>query len=282
MSGPDGGDGGTAEASEGRGGSPEGAPSPAATLERRGALGILTLCDPGRRNPLSAQMRDDVLRLLDEAGRDTAIRVIVINGAGGVFCAGGDVSTMGALTRETGRARIERSQVVARAIVQASKPVIAAVEGWAAGAGLSLAACCDIVVAAEDARFVAAFGKVGLMPDLGALWALPARMGVGGARRLLMMNDQLTGKEALGLGLVDRVVPPGQALEAALREGARLAEGPPLALAAIKRVLAAYPQGLEQVLLAEADLQSGLFASEDLHEGLEAYREKRPPRFEGR
>lgn len=255
---------------------------PAAIFERRGALGVLTLHDPQRRNPLSTQMRDDVVRLLDAADRESAIRAIVINGAGGVFCAGGDVSTMGALTRETGRARIERSQGVARAIVQANKPVIAAVEGCAAGAGLSLAACCDVVVAAEDARFIPAFGKVGLMPDLGALWSIPARMGVAGARRLLMMSDVLSGREALGLGLVDRVVPSGQALDAALREGERLAEGSPLALAAIKRVLAAYPQVLEQVLLTEAELQSDLFASEDLREGLAAYQEKRPPRFRGR
>ena len=254
----------------------------AAMFERRGALGVLTLYDPQRRNPLSVQMRDDIVRLLDEADRESAIRAVVINGAGGVFCAGGDVSTMGTLTRETGRERIERSQGVTRAIVQANKPVIAAVEGCAAGAGLSLAACCDVVVAAEDARFIPAFGKVGLMPDLGALWSIPARMGVAGARRLLMMSETLSGREAFGLGLVDRVVPSGQALDAALREGERLAEEAPLALAAIKRVLAAYPQALEQVLLTEAELQSDLFASEDLREGLAAYEEKRPPRFRGR
>ena len=254
----------------------------AAIFERRGALGVLTLYDPQRRNPLSAQMRDDIVRLLDEADRESAIRAVVINGAGGVFCAGGDVSTMGTLTRETGRERIERSQGVARAIVQANKPVIAAVEGCAAGAGLSLAACCDVVVAAEDARFIPAFGKVGLMPDLGALWSIPARMGVAGARRLLMMSETLSGREAFGLGLVDRVVPSGQALDAALREGERFAEEAPLALAAIKRVLAAYPQAFEQVLLTEAELQSDLFASEDLREGLAAYEEKRPPRFRGR
>ena len=138
------------------------------------------------------------------------------------------------------------------------------------------------MVAAEDARFIPAFGKVGLMPDLGALWSIPARMGVAGARRLLMMSETLSGREAFGLGLVDRVVPSGQALDAALREGERFAEEAPLALAAIKRVLAAYPQAFEQVLLTEAELQSDLFASEDLREGLAAYEEKRPPRFRGR
>ena len=255
---------------------------PKALFERTDSIGVLTLCDPGRRNPLSAPMRDGVMRLLYEADREPAIRVIVVTGAGGAFCAGGDVSTMGTLTRKTGHARVERSQGLARAIVSASKPVIAAVEGHAAGAGLSLAACCDIVVAAENACFVAAFGKVGLMPDLGALWAVPARIGVGAARRLLMTNGTLSGREAFDLGLVDRVTPPGKALDVALSEAARLAEGPPLALSAIKRVLAAYPQGLDDVLLTEAELQSELFVSEDLHEGLEAYREKRPPRFKGR
>ena len=147
---------------------------------------------------------------------------------------------------------------------------------------MSLAACCDVVVAAENACFIAAFGKVGLMPDLGALWAVPARMGVGGARRLLMMNDTLSGREAFALGLVDRVTPPGEALDVALSEAERLAEAPPLALSAIKRVLAAYPQALDHVLAVEAVLQSDLFVSEDLHEGLDAYREKRPPRFKGR
>jgi enoyl-CoA hydratase/carnithine racemase len=251
-------------------------------IDREGAVAVLTLDDPERRNPLSPRLRDRLLQSLHAVLDDDTVRVVVVTGAGDVFCAGGDLTSMGELDRESGRARLGRSQAVVRTIVHADKPVIAAVEGAAAGAGLSLAASCDVVVAAADARFTAAFGQVGLMPDLGALWAVPGRVGVGTARRLLMLGDTVDGAEAVALGLADRLAEPGAALEAARAEAARLAEGSPLALRAIKRVLAAHPQQLAEVLAAEAELQSELFASDDLREGLAAFRQRRRPRFSGR
>lgn len=250
-------------------------------IERDGPVAVVTLNDPERRNPLSPPLRERLLDVLGHAFDDEAVRAVVLTGAGEVFCAGGDLASMAALDRESGRARLERSQQVTRTIVGAPKPVIAAVEGAAVGAGLSLAASCDVVVAAADARFTAAFGQVGLMPDLGALWAIPARAGVSTARRLLMLGDTLDGAQAVEAGLADRLAEPGDALAIANDEARRLARASPLALAAIKRVLAAHPQPLDDVLNAEAELQAELFASQDLREGLAAFRQRRQPRFNG-
>lgn len=257
-------------------------PAALVTASVSGAVSLVTLNDPERRNPLSPALRDALLDTLETALDDHAVRAVILAGAGGSFCAGGDIASMHALDRESGRARIERSQALIRAIVTARKPVIAAVEGVAAGAGLSLAAACDVVVAASDARFMAAFGQIGLMPDLGALWSVPARTGLGAARRLLMLGDAVDGAEAVEIGLADRLAPPGETLTVATAEARRLADAPPLALAAMKRVLAAHPQPLEAVLHAEAGHQAGLFASDDLREGLAAFRDRRAPRFRGR
>jgi enoyl-CoA hydratase/carnithine racemase len=250
-------------------------------IEREGPVAIVTLNDPERRNPLSPTLRERLLDVLAHAFADEDVRAVVLTGAGDVFCAGGDLGSMGELDRESGRARLQRSQQVTRTIVGGAKPVIAAVEGAAAGAGLSLAASCDVVVAAADARFTAAFGQVGLMPDLGALWAVPGRVGVATARRLFMLGDSIDGAEAVATGLADRLAEPGRALASAREEARRLALASPLALAAIKRVLAAHPQPLDDVLNAEAELQAELFASRDLREGLAAFRQRRQPRFNG-
>lgn len=252
------------------------------TASVSGAVAVLTLNDPERRNPLSPDLRDALLAALDRSMADQTVRAVLVVGAGGSFCAGGDIATMADLTRESGRVRLERSQALIRRIAGAPKPVIAAVEGVAAGAGLSLAAACDVVVAAADARFTAAFGQLGLMPDLGALWSVPARTGLGAARRLLMLGDAADGAEALRIGLADRLAAPGSALETAMETALGLAEAAPLALAAIKTVLAEHPQTLEAVLRAEAAQQAELFASGDLREGLEAFRNRRAPTFRGR
>jgi enoyl-CoA hydratase/carnithine racemase len=154
------------------------------------------------------------------------------------------------------------------------------VEGIAFGAGFSLAAACDYVVAAESARFGASFGKVGLMADAGLCWTLPQRVGAARARDILLTCRDVNGEEALAIGLVDQLVPTGTALQHALASGERYAATAPLSLAATKRVLDG-KASLDAVLEAEASEQPQLTLSQDYAEGRAAFREKRPAIFRG-
>lgn len=250
--------------------------------ERRGAVAVLTLNEPAKRNALSLDLREALHDALVEAGDDAAVRAIVLAGADGCFCAGGDLRSMADLDATGGRARLKRAHRLVRQIVRGEKPVIAAVEGHAVGAGLSLAAACDVVIAASDAQFAGGFAKVGLMPDLGALWTVPARVGTGATRRIFFLNESLDGMEAERIGLADKVVEPGQALTAALAAAEGLAGAAPLSIAMAKAVLARAPQNLDALLDAEADAQAVLFTSADFREGLAAFLEKRQAGFAGR
>jgi enoyl-CoA hydratase/carnithine racemase len=262
--------------------SPDAAGDAPVLVERRGAVCLLTLNRPKTRNALSLPMREALHDRLAEAMAEEAVRAIVIVGAENSFCAGGDLRSMEGVTPPAARTRLRRAHRLVRLIGRGDTPVIAAVAGDAAGAGLSLAAACDLVVSAEDARYSAAFGRVGLMPDLGALWTVPARIGTGAARRLLLLGEPFDGPEALRTGLADKLVPPGEALDAALAAADRLAAGAPLAVAAVKEMLARAPQALDALLDGEAEAQAVLFASEDFAEGRQAFLEKRKPRFTGR
>ena len=248
------------------------------TEARDGAVAILTLNYPARRNALSLPLRAALVAALDRIEPDRDIRAIVVTGAGGTFCSGGDISSMGHKDVAAGRERFRTSHRLIRMFAQSSKPIVAAVEGWAAGAGISLACCCDTIVAAEDARFVCSFNKVGLMADLGLLHLLPARIGHGAAKQIILYGETFGAGDAARVGLVDHVVAPGRALEAALERAHRFDAMAPLPLAMTRRFLA---QGLEAALDLERDLQLSLFQSADHDEGARAFMEKRAPRFTG-
>ncbi|QPC43091.1 enoyl-CoA hydratase/isomerase family protein [Kaustia mangrovi] len=251
-------------------------------VERYGAVAVLTLNEPAKRNALSLRLREALHDELEAVLADPSVRVIVLTGAEGCFCAGGDLSSMGDLDGPGGRARLKRAHRLVRQLVRGEKPVIAAVEGYAVGAGLSLAAACDLVITARDAHYAGGFAKVGLMPDLGALWTVPARAGTGATRRIFFLGETLDGEEAERVGLADQVVEPGHALEEALRAADRLVAAAPLAIAMAKATLARAPQGLDALLDGEADGQAVLFTTEDFHEGVTAFLEKRKATFSGR
>jgi 2-(1,2-epoxy-1,2-dihydrophenyl)acetyl-CoA isomerase len=175
--------------------------------------------------------------------------------------------------------RMERTHQLVRTLAKFSKPVVAAIEGWAAGAGLSLALCCDFVVAAADARFVASFGNIGLIGDLGLLHTLPRRVGEAWARRILLLGETLDTTLAERIGIVQEVVPAGGARDAAQGWAARLAERAPLAVASTKALLA---EGLDALLDREREQQAMLLLTEDHAEGKAAFAAKRAPRFAGR
>ena len=256
------------------------APTPGIHLReaRDGAVLTLTLDYPARRNALAIPLRERMAAVLEAAEGDPSVRAIVVTGAGGTFCSGGDISGMDVSTALGGRERLRRAHRVIRLMAAGSKPVVAAVEGWCVGAGLSVACACDTIVAAEDARFTAGFGKVGLMPDLGLPYTLPARIGAGRAKQLFLFHKQIGAAEAERIGLVDEVVPPGEALPVALERAHFLAAQAPAPMALTKAMLAA---GLDAALEVERHYQTTLFLSADHAEGRAAFLGKREPTFTG-
>lgn len=246
--------------------------------DRQGATAILTLDYPARRNALAMEMRARMVEALDALESDRDVRAIVVTGAGGTFSAGGDISGMNATDLAAGRDRFRLTHLLVSAMVNHAKPIVAAVEGWCVGAGLSLALCCDTIVAASDARFAAGFGKVGLIADLGLPHTLPRRVGEGRAKQILLYGEQIAADHAERIGLVDHVVPPGLALDKALERAALFAEAAPLPVALTKAFLA---RGLADALALERDYQSALFTTADHAEGKAAFLGKRKPAFTG-
>ncbi len=249
--------------------------------EDRDAVRIVTLNRPEIRNAIDLPLRIALAESLEQAAADESVRAIVLTGSGGAFCSGGDISTMERQTRERTIPRAQAAQRVVRAIWGTDKPVVAAVEGPAYGAGTALALACDRIVSAADATYATTFTAVGLAGDMGVFASLPARVGAARARQMMMLPKPISGSEGLAIGLVDAVVEPGKALESALADCQRLAAGPPLALGVIKRMLSGEPRHPLTVLELEVGHQADLFDSADFAEGVAAFREKRRPEFRG-
>jgi 2-(1,2-epoxy-1,2-dihydrophenyl)acetyl-CoA isomerase len=247
------------------------------------AVRTVTLNRPEKRNAIDIELRIALAEAIESADADPAIRAIIVTGAGRVFCAGGDISTMERMPAERALDRIRLVQSVIRAIWATPKPVLAAVEGSAYGAGTALAVACDRVVAAHDATFATTFTNVGLAGDTGISISLPARVGVARARQMLMLPAPISAPEALEMGLIDSVVEPGQALGSARRDARRLAAGPQRAYGVIKALLA-NPGIIDpiELLEREAVCQSELFDTDDFAEGIAAFRQKRQPVFGAR
>ena len=214
--------------------------------ETLGPVSVLTLNYPERRNALSLDMRSAVADALVEAMADPALRAIVLTGQGEHFCSGGDIAGMKAADSLAARARVQDLQRIARVIVEGDKPVIAAVEGFAAGAGLSLVAACDIVVAARSARFACSFNRLGLVPDLGAAWFLPMRVGMGRARHIMLTGDTFDAEAAERWGLVEILTETGGARARAVELASHIAaDAAPLSNAFAKGLLARMPTSLD-------------------------------------
>jgi 2-(1,2-epoxy-1,2-dihydrophenyl)acetyl-CoA isomerase len=248
-----------------------------------GGVATIALNRPAALNALTIPMKERLLAALDEAGRDPAVRAVVLTGSGRAFCAGQDLRERLAPDPPSFDDELRlRYNPIVRAIRDLPQPVIAAVNGVAAGAGASLAFACDLRIAAEEASFVLAFGRIGLVPDTGATWTLPRLVGAARAAEIALLGEVVSAADAVRIGLVSRVVPASDlAAEAAAMAG-RLAGLAPGATTATKRLLAgAFDLKLDEALEAEAEAQAAAGSHPDHAEGLAAFVEKRPPRFGG-
>ncbi|MGF6415534.1 enoyl-CoA hydratase/isomerase family protein [Paraburkholderia sp. MM5482-R1] len=251
-------------------------------VTREGPVAIVTLNNPRRRNAMGRQMRqllrDTMHRLMVD---DPDSRAIVLTGAGEHFCAGADISEMTQRTILQSREILAESCVVVREMQAGPKPVVAAVEGVAFGAGLSLAVATDYVVAASNARFCAAFLRVGLIPDTGILWTLPKRIGMARAREMLSLATEIDGDKAGTIHLANEVVGPGTARAKAIEVARGLADLPPLGVALLKDALTNAATTMEGALRAEIDYQPILRQSKDHQAACKAFMEKTKPIFTG-
>ena len=249
-------------------------------VEHRGAIAILTLNMPKKRNILSAELVRDLAKTLIDLQDDGRTRALVLTGSPN-FCAGGDLGGMAGPVLDM-RRTMQTGHRIARGLVGSSLPAVAAVEGNAYGAGFSIALACDFVVADENTTFCAAFAKVGLIPDSGLIWTLPQRVGIGVAREIMMLSEPIKGRRAHEIGLVDRFCETGGVLEKAIGLAERLARAAPAAIATTKAMLSRLPFDLDTLLAWEVDAQPLLLGSEDFREGRSAFMDKRTPDFTGR
>lgn len=251
-------------------------------VERDGSIAILTLNNPARRNAFALPVRQAFLvRLRELMAVEDPCRAIVVTGSGNCFCSGGDISEMKQRTPLEYRQRNQLVLDIYKLMVSGPKPMVAAVEGFAIGAGLSLAAASDYVVTADNARYSAGFVKVGLLPDTGLFWTLSQKVGAGRARELILLASDFDGRKAHEIGLANQLVGAGQTLPAALEVARRLIAMPPLALAMMKAALADGCATLERAYETEINLQPILRRSADHKEAVKAFLEKRKPVFTG-
>jgi 2-(1,2-epoxy-1,2-dihydrophenyl)acetyl-CoA isomerase len=250
-----------------------------------GAIATITLDRPDALNALTVELKVALRRAVEAAGADDAVRAVVLTGAGRAFCVGQDLREH-ADSLEAGDAELttvrEHYNPIVRALADLPKPVVAAVNGMAAGAGASLAFACDFRLAADSAGFLMAFARVGLGPDTGASWTLQRLVGHGRATAMLMLAEPVSAAQALEMGLVNGVVPAADLAGAAAELARRLAAGPTVAYAGIKHALAvAAASDLQTALDTEAEVQARCGGTDDHRNATRAFLNKQQPTFQG-
>lgn len=265
-------------------------PAPAGPVlleERHESIATLVLNRPDKLNALNAELSTALNAALERIAADDAVRVVVVTGAGRAFCSGGD---LGAIGKGRERGQTAELQPILRAGMQMvlkmrmmPQPVIAAVNGPAAGAGMNVALAADIRIAADAATFGQNFARVGLFPDYGGIYFLPELVGPSVAAEMFYTGEMIDAQTALRLGIVNRVVPAAE-FEAEVKTLAqKIAQGPPIPIRAVKKALfASQKEALAKALDHEVEQQMKCFYSEDCGEGVRAFLEKRPPKFIGK
>jgi 2-(1,2-epoxy-1,2-dihydrophenyl)acetyl-CoA isomerase len=257
-------------------------------VEKHDQVTLLTLNRPDKLNAFNDELTKELQKSLDEVASDPNARALVITGAGRGFCSGQDLQNRNFGSKETksislGESIRRRYNPIIIKIRRMEKPIIAAVNGVAAGAGASLAFACDFRIVADSVSFIQSFTKIGLVPDSGSTFFLPRLIGVTKAFELMLSADKLDATSAKDLGLVNKVVPANEVLKESLQLAATLSSGPTKAFGLTKRAInrALFPD-LEELLDHEAELQEIAGQSEDFKEGVAAFIEKRPPVYRGR
>ena len=251
------------------------------TLDRRGGALRITLNRPEVLNALSLDLLDELGDALVGPAAQGDVRAVLITGAGRGFSAGADLAVT-PVDADIGPLLERHYHPVVAAIGRLEKPVIAGVNGVAAGAGLSLAVACDLRIASSEARFALGFTGIGLVMDAGCSYFLPRLVGIGRTMELALSNRRLETQEALRMGLVERELPAEGFADAVFKAAVEIAQGPTLAYALVKRELqATLDNDLQSQLLLEAAAQASAAASRDAREGVNAFREKRQPTYEG-
>lgn len=255
-------------------------------VDDRDGVRTFTLNRPEAYNSLTVPLKESLRDALTETAVDPKVRAVVLTGAGKAFCAGQDLKEhVAALTADDPtpfHTVAEHYNPIVRAITSMPKPVIAAVNGMAAGAGASFAYACDLRIMARSAKFLMAFATIGLTADSGASWTLPRLIGYGRAMELMLLAKPVTSDQALSMGMVTEVVEDGEALSAAQELASRMATGPTTGYAKIKEaLLTAAGADLEKALATEEAAQSTLGKTTDHREAVDAFVAKRPPTFTG-
>lgn len=248
-------------------------------------VATVTLNRPDAMNALNMDLKLDLANAIDEVANDPTVRCVVFTGAGRAFSAGGDIGEME--LNDSPVSSRNRLQVLLRDVfiplAEMEKPTIAAINGHAHGAGLSLALACDLILAADEAVMSCAFSKLGLLPDCGALYFLPRRLPMSTAKELIFTGRRFTASEALEMHLINRVVPAVELLETAQSLGRELASGPTVALGLAKRILdQSLQSSLHEVSALEALSQAVLYTTSDHLAAREAFKSKSKPTFTGR
>lgn len=253
-------------------------------LEKNNGIATITLNRPEAMNSLNKELVDEFIATLTVIKDDPEIRTVILTGAGKAFCAGGDLFYLASLTEPIVAHRfIAQAGKIIGLIMGMEKPVIAMVNGVAAGAGFNIAMACDIVIAAKSAKFVQSFSKVGLVPDCGGFYLLPRVVGMHKAKELMFTADLIDAETALKLGVLNSVVEEAELGAAVNKMAARLAAGAPVALTFIKKMVNR-SDGLDlaSTLAFEEDMQCICMQTADHQEGVKAFKEKRPPVFQGK
>ncbi len=256
-----------------------------------GAVRTLNLNRPAALNSFTTQLHEALMAELEAAANDASVRCVVLTGAGRAFCAGQDLAdpsvapdpTPGAAPKDLGHVISAYYAPLVARLRSMPVPVIAAVNGVAAGAGANLALCCDLVVAARSASFIQAFTKIGLVPDTGGTWLLPRLVGSARALGIAMLGDKLPAEEAARIGLIWQCVDDAALAETAAALASKLAGMPTRALVATRDAMAAAQHmDLGAALAEEARIQREMGSADDYREGVEAFRAKRAPVFKDR
>ncbi|MFQ5680169.1 MAG: enoyl-CoA hydratase/isomerase family protein [Gemmatimonadota bacterium] len=253
-------------------------------IDHEAAIGTLTLDRPEKLNAFFGTMREEIADALDALGREAAVRAVIVTGAGRAFCAGADVGYLAEL-RERGAVDeflrlVEGGRRVVTTIVEMPKPVIAAINGPAAGGGANLALACDLRIASERASIGQTFNRIGLHPDWGGTYFVPRLVGTARAAELLFLAEMVEAEEAARIGLVNRVVPHERLMPEAVEWARDLAARPELPLRLSKEAIRrSATAGLEEMLAYEEEAQRRCFLSPEASEGVRAFLEKRSPDF---